>query len=128
MTDFFIQWTVVMPNILAGETAGLSLFTQYNPHGRIVALEAPGYLMVRTTFLFLAPLFTGGRLHRSLRWIFVASFVLAVGSFIGVTQAGYDIVLFEVIVITIDWAALIVAGILLGVLFGRSAERVPGQA
>ena len=30
-TDYFIRWTVVEPSILSGETAGLALFTQYNP-------------------------------------------------------------------------------------------------
>ena len=121
MADFFIQWTVVLPSTLSGETAGLSLFTQYNPHGIFVSLEALGYLMMSAAFLFLAPLFDKGKLQQSIRWLFVASFVLAVGSLVGLSLAGYDIVQFEVIIIIVDWTVLIVSGILLGVLFRRAA-------
>jgi hypothetical protein len=119
MMDFFIQWTMVLPSTLKGETEGLSLFTQYNPHGLFVSLESLGYLMMSSSFLLLAPLFNGGKLQRSIRWLFVASFVLAVGSFVGLTLAGYDVVQFEVLVITIDWTVLIVTGILIALLFRR---------
>lgn len=121
MVDFFVQWTVVLPSTLSGETAGLSLFTQYNPHGFFVSLESLGYLMMSAAFLFLAPLFGIGRLQQAIRWLFVASFILAVCSFIGIMLAGRDIVLFEVIIICIDWTVLIVTGILLAFLFRRSA-------
>jgi hypothetical protein len=57
-----------------------------------------GYLMMSSAFLFLAPLFNGGKLQLSIRWLFVMSFVLAVGTFVGLTLAGYDIVQFEVLV------------------------------
>jgi hypothetical protein len=55
MADLLIQWTVVLPSTQSGETIGLSLFTQYNPHGIFVSLESLGYLMMSTAFLFLAP-------------------------------------------------------------------------
>ena len=42
--DYFVQFTVVIPSLQAGETEGLSLFTQYNPHGLFIAGEALGYL------------------------------------------------------------------------------------
>jgi hypothetical protein len=117
MFDFFIQWTVVLPSTLAGETGGLSLFTQYNPHGLFVSIESLAYILMSTSFLALAPLFNDGRLQRSIRALFVAGFVLAIGSFIGLTSAGHDAVQFEVLVITIEWITLIVSGILLSVLF-----------
>jgi len=128
MADFFVQWAVILPSTLSGETAGLSLFTQYNPHGLFVAIEALGYLMMSTAFLFLAPVFATGRLQQSLRWLFVASFVLAVGALIVLSLAGFEIVLFEVVAITIDWTVLIVAGVLLGLLFGRSSGQDRGTA
>ncbi len=37
IADYFSQLTIVMPSLQAGETAGLSLFTQYNPHGFFIA-------------------------------------------------------------------------------------------
>jgi len=33
MVNYFVQFTVVVPSLLSGETLGLSLFTQYDPMG-----------------------------------------------------------------------------------------------
>ena len=79
-TDYFIQLFVIQPSILNGETAGLSLFTLYNPHGIFLALESLGYLMMSVALLFAAAVFAKGKLERIIRWLFVTSFVLAVGS------------------------------------------------
>jgi len=122
-TDYFIQWTVVEPSILSGETAGLALFTQYNPHGLRVALEGLGYLMMNGAFLFVAAVFAGGRLERALRWLFVASFVVAVGSFVGLSLLGYGIVTFELAIITISCIVLIISGALLSVVFKRAGQQ-----
>ncbi len=67
--DYFIQWTVVLPRILSGETGNLSLFTQYNHHGLFVALESLGYLMMNLALLFAVAVFSGGRLERAIRWL-----------------------------------------------------------
>jgi len=58
-TDYFIQWTVVEPSILGRETAGLALFTQYNPHGLVVSLGSLAYLMMNGAFFFAAAVFAG---------------------------------------------------------------------
>ena len=60
-------------------------------------------------------------LERALRWLFTASFVVAVGSFVGLSLLGYAIVTFEVTIITINCVALIVSGALLSVVFKRVA-------
>ena len=122
-TDYFIQWTVIEPSILSGETAGLALFTQYNPHGLLVALESLAYLMMNGAFLFVAAVFAGGRLERALRWLFVASFVVAVGSFVGLSLLGYSIVAFEVTIIAINCIVLVVSGALLSVVFRRAGQQ-----
>jgi len=121
-TDYFIQWTVVQPSMLSGETEGLSLFTQYNPHGIFIALEGLGYLMMSMAFLSGAPIFAGGRLEHAIRWLFVTSFVLAVGSFVGLSLLRYDVVTFEVTIIMINCTVLIVSGALLSVLFRRAGQ------
>ena len=121
-TDYFIQWTVVVPSILSGETEGFSLFTQYDPHGIFIALEGLGYLMMSVPLLFAAPTFAGGRLERAIRWLFVASFVLAIGSYVGLSLLRYDIVAFEVTILTINWVVLIVSGALLSALFKRAGR------
>ena len=38
--DYFLQFAVVIPSLQSGETQGLSLFTQYNPHGLFIAGKA----------------------------------------------------------------------------------------
>jgi hypothetical protein len=37
--DYFIQISVIQPSLLKGETDGIALLTQYNPHGIFIALE-----------------------------------------------------------------------------------------
>jgi len=118
--DYFIQLTVILPSILSNETEGLALFSMYNPHGLLVALESLGYLMMNTALLFIAAVFAGrSRVERAIRWLFVIGFVLAVGSFSVITLAGYQIVYFEIAIITINVIVLIASGALLSLFFKR---------
>ncbi len=117
--DYFLQFFVVEPSILSGETAGLSLFTQYNPHGIFIAFEGLAYLMMSVAFLFMAPVFGGGRLERAIRWLFAAGFVLAVSALAILSLLRYDIVAFEVTILLINWIVLISSGILMSVFFKR---------
>jgi hypothetical protein len=123
--DYFIQLTVMQPSLLKGETEGLSLFSQYNPHGIFIALEDLGYLMMSVAFLFAAAVFTGGeRLERALRWLFIISSLVAIGALIVLSLLyGKDLEYrFEVTILTINWTVLIVAGVLLSVLFRRATR------
>ena len=120
LIDYFIQFTVVIPSILSGETTDLSLFTQYNPHGIFIALESLGYFMMSVAFIFAAAVFSGGRLERVIRWLFIMSFILAIVSFTVLSLLRYDIVAFEVTILTINWTVLIVSGILISILFRRA--------
>ena len=118
--DYFIQLTVILPSILSNETEGLALFSMYNPHGLLVALESLGYLMMNTGLLVIAAVFDGrSRVERAIRWLFVIGFVLAVGSFSVITLAGYEIVYFEIAIITINVIVPIAAGALLSLFFKR---------
>jgi len=124
ITNYFIQFTIVIPSILSGETAGLSLFTQYNPHGIFISFEVLGYLMMSVAFLFAAAVFAGSRLERAIHWLFFTDFVVVVGSFIILSLLRYDLVAFEVTVLTINWIVLIVSGALLSVVFKRAGEHL----
>ncbi len=123
--DYFIQLAVMQPALLKGETEGLSLFSQYNPHGIFIAFEDLGYLMMSIAFLFFAMVFDGhNRIERAIRWLFIASFVLAVSSLV-VLSLLYGKNLdyrFEVTVILINWTVLIVSGVLLSVFFKRAGR------
>ena len=121
-TDYFIQLTVMQPSLLKGETEGLSLFSQYNPHGIFIALEDLGYLMMSAAFLFAALVFDPHeRLERAMRWLFVISSLLALGLFLALTLVyGNELEYrFEVTILTINWITLIVSGVLLSILFQR---------
>jgi hypothetical protein len=124
LVDYFLQLAVVMPSLQAGETDGLSLFTQYDPHGLFIALESLGYSMLTVALLFAAPVFTGGRAERAIRALFVLSFVLTVAAFVDLALVGDDLVAFEVTVLTITWIVLIASGAVLSAVFGRSRRMV----
>ena len=127
LVDYFLQLTVVAPSLQAGETDGLSLFTQYDPHGLFIALEALGYAILTVALLFAAPVFTGGPVERVIRGLFGLSFVLAAVAFVGLALLGHDLVAFEVTVLTITWIVLIASGVLLSVVFRRAwkSPRLP---
>jgi hypothetical protein len=117
--DYFAQFAVVIPSLQAGETEGLSLFTQYNPHGLFIAGESLGYLAMSLALLFAAPVFARGRIERAIRWVFVGGFALAVAAFIGFWIVGGDLIGFEVTVLSVNWIVLIASGVLLGIVFRR---------
>ena len=123
--DYYVQLTVIQPSLLRGEMDGLALFVQYNPHGIFIALEDLGYLMMSFAFFFIARVFTGDeRIERVLRWLFTIGSLLAIGLYI-VLSAIYGNNLeyrFEVMIITINWTLLIVAGVLLSILFRRTLQ------
>src|ERR1035437_5693521 len=73
--DYYLQLTLVVPSLQAGETEGLSLFTQYDPHGLFISLETLGYSMMAVALLFAAPVFAGGRAERAIRGVVVLNFV-----------------------------------------------------
>ncbi|MBN1993874.1 MAG: hypothetical protein JW953_14335 [Anaerolineae bacterium] len=120
--NYFIQLAVVQPSLLKGEAAGLSLFSQYNPHGIFIALEDVGYLTMGVAFLFVAAVFSRQtKLERIIQLLFMAGAVLAIGSLILLALLyGRDLEYrYEVAAILIDWITLIVAGVLLSVFFRR---------
>ena len=124
-TNYFIQLAVMQPSLLKGEVEGLSLFSQYNPHGVFIALEEVGHLMMGMSFLFVALAFgRRERLEWIIRLVFGASSVLAVGSLIVLALLyGSDLEYrYEVAVIVIDWIALIVSGALLSLFFKRAGR------
>ncbi|MDY0020532.1 MAG: hypothetical protein RBT47_11060, partial [Anaerolineae bacterium] len=88
ITDYFVQVSVIQPSLVNGETEGIALLTQYNPHGIFIALEELGFLLMSFAFFCIAPVFSGAnRVERALRWIFRLSFVLALGALIGFSFA-----------------------------------------
>jgi hypothetical protein len=123
ITNYFLQVTVIQPSLLNGETDGIALLTQFNPHGLFIALEEIGFLMMSLAFLFLGLVLKGSsNLEKAIRWIFISGFFLGILSLVLISVA-YGIrreYIFEVSVITINWTVLIVNGILVARLFRRA--------
>ncbi len=126
--DYFLQVTVIQPSLTRGEADGISLLTQYNPHGIFIALEELGYLLMSLSLLCIAPVLTGASLlERIVRWLFVAGWVGSVIALAWVSltrgvDRGY---LFEIAVVTIDWLVLVVSGSLMAAVFRRSLAKGP---
>ena len=123
VVDYFIQVSVVQQSLLLGQTDGISLLTQFNPHGLFIALEDIGYIMMSLSFLFIAfAISKSTKLEKTLRWVFIVAFIFMIVSLVGVSMV-YGInreYRFEVAVITINWFVLIIAGIIMSKIFKRA--------
>lgn len=119
---YFVQATVVPSSLAAGQTEGISLLTQYNPHGLFIAAEEIGYLLMSVSFLFLVPLIQWtGAMPRFVRWTFATGFSVPLVAFVAVV-AVYGFARqdrFEVIIISINWLVLIINSVLLTLIFRR---------
>lgn len=70
-TNYLIQLVAVRPSLLSGETDGLAMFVMRNPHSIFMAL-ANSYPYQALAMLFAAWVFSGRKLERWIRWVFVA--------------------------------------------------------
>lgn len=122
---YFIQFFVVPVSLMNGETVGITLLTQYNPHGIFIAMEELGYLIMSLSFLFAALVFTNKtRLENAVRWLFLIGCTLTMVALAAISSRyGLErLDRFEVAVISIDWLVLLVNGVLLSLVF-RNAQK-----
>lgn len=114
-TNYFIQVSVIQPSILAGETDGISLLSQFNPKGVFIVLEEVGFLFMVPSFFVLTPTFSEKNSNqKAIRWISIIGFLFTMLAFILISMMHginreYR---FEVAIITIAWIELIVLGFL----------------
>ncbi len=120
---YFVQIEVIQPSVLAGETDGIAVLTQYNEHGLFIALEDLGYLAMSFTLLAIAFAFAPHtRLHAAMRWIAGINFMLVLGAFLYI-QVVFHVARsyhFEVVAISADWLAMLLLGSLAAVSFFRN--------
>jgi hypothetical protein len=125
LSDYFIQFSVIPVSLINGETEGIAMLIQYNPHGIFLVLEELGYLIMSLSFLFMAPVFANrNRLESAVRWIFIIGFILVIVS-LAVISINYGLERqdrFEVAVLSIDWLVLIINGVLLSIVFRRQLK------
>ena len=122
--DYFIQLRTVQPALLRGESDGLAILSQYNPHGVFIALEELGFLVMGLSFAFLALSLGSSRLERVTRWVYLVSSALMVAAFVGMSwYFGFGLEYrFEVTAISIGWLTLMISGLLLAFVFRRPAH------
>lgn len=120
--DYFVQLAVVQPSLLAGEADGISLLTQFNPHGVFIALEEIAFILMSLSFLSLVPVFGKNKNEKAVKWVFLSSFVLSMVSFLIINNM-FGInreYRFEVAMFSINWLTLVVGGILMNRVFKKN--------
>ncbi len=122
--NYLVQFIVVRPALLSGQTDGLALFVMGNPHSIFWAL-ANSYTYMSFSLLFLAWVFAGGRIERLIRWIFVLVGITAPLQFAH-TLFGISLVI-GVPVMLIWMVGVPLSGALLAVLFKRYASPIEPQ-
>ena len=124
-STYFVQVSVIQPSLLNNETDGISILTQFNPHGHFIAMEEAGFILINLSLLSLVPVFSGkGNLEKALRITLFSGFVLALISFI-VISIQYGIMrdyIYEVTIISIVWLELIVSSVLLAILYNKNLK------
>jgi hypothetical protein len=128
LVDYVIQLAVLQPSLLRGETAGLSVISQYNPHGVFIALEDLGYLLFGFALLIVAGVFTRrSRVERGLRWLFLIGGGLTVAGLpaLAITYSADLEYRYEVAAIAVTWITFIVGGLLLFRWFGNTVPPPP---
>lgn len=123
--NYFVQVTVIQPSLLRGETEGIALISQFNPHGIFIAMEEAGFFLMNIALLVIAPAFRGnGRLFRVIRITGIISFLLAIAAMLlisvkhGVMREYY----FEVAIISIVWIELIIISTFMTLVFRREMK------
>lgn len=117
--NYNIQVVAVRQSLLRGETAGLTMFLPDNPSSVFTAL-ANSYLYMALAMVFTAPVFSGGRLERSVRWLFFAQGLTALAQ---IGWSMFDLSTAVFFAVSLVWViGAPIAFVLLAVLFTRAAR------
>lgn len=123
--DYVIQLAVIQPSLLAGERDGVSMLSQFNPHGLFIALEELGFVLMSASLGLLgSALGRVSALERALRR------VLGAGTFASAASTGWLLFrhgnsreyLLEITLISINWIVLIAAGLVAAAIFHREGR------
>lgn len=126
ITTYFVQLSVVQASLLRGEYDGISILTQFNPHGVFIVLEEIAFIFMSLSFLNLALVFPSAGTGKTLRFIFSANFLLNLLAFIFVIIL-YGVnreYIYEVAAFSINWLTFIVSGFLVARLVSTKSAIV----
>ena len=112
---YFMQLVIAQPGLERHEF--VAIFTMYNPHGLFTALEQMGFLMLAAAFFFVSRAIPRESLAAVIGcWVMSTAALIVIVAFVGMA-VGYGPEMgtpFEAAIITVDWIALVVAGIAVG--------------
>ena len=119
--NYITQLTIVRLSLLNNETDGLAMFVMGNSHSIFWAL-ASSYGFMNLAMLFTGPVFEGGKLERSIRWLFFANGASVVVTIFGVVVDSPPVYLLGSLV---PWCVIFsIATWLLAVMFRRVGRAV----
>ncbi len=122
---YFVQFSAVRANIAHGTLAGLEHFLQLNPHSALNAIGMLGWtFFFGLAFLFVAPIFSEGRLERGIKYSFAICGGCALLGGAGFLLESVALQMIYVIGITLAGTASVV---LLSIFFKRQEKRVQGR-
>ena len=116
--NYFVQLSAVRLNIIKEQTAGLEQFIQSNPTSGIAAINMLGWsLFLGISSLFIAPIFSGGKPEKLIKYAFAINGVVCL-----LGGLGYVFDIFWLVFITMNLGigfTILVMTIALAVLFKR---------
>lgn len=119
-SNYFVQVSVIQPSLLAGETEGIAMLSQYNAHGIFIVLEEIGFLFICISFFCCVPVFSNATANeKAIKWTAIVSFFLTIVSFTAIILM-YGVnreYRFEIAVISIVWIELIITSLLMARYF-----------
>jgi len=125
--NYYIQVSIIQPALLNGETEGIALITQYNPHGLFIALEEIGFFLMNLAFFVIIPVFANkGGVYKAIRLTYLTGSILALFSliFVSIKLGIRREYILEIIIISIVWLELIISSILLSIVFRRKMKGI----
>jgi hypothetical protein len=115
---YFVQISIVRLNLAHGQLQGLEQFIQGNPTSAMAGINMLGWtVFFGLSSLFIAPVFSGGRLERLIRYSFLANGIIVLLGGFGYV---FDITILVFVLMNLGMgAAVTLFTVALAVLFRR---------
>jgi len=117
-TNYWLLMTVVRESLLSGYTEGLEWFVISSPHSITNTIEGIGYGFMGLAVIFVSQIFSGDKLERWLRWLFIVNGVAGIA---GVILGGLGIMTATMVSLALWCLTFPVATTMLAILFKRAS-------
>ena len=110
---------VVRKSPLSGYTEGLEWFIIGSPHSITNTIEGIGYGFMGLTVIFVSQIFSGDKLERWLRWLFIVNGVAGIA---GVILGGLGIMTATMVSLAVWCLTFPVAAVMLAIYLSEQGE------